>query len=256
MGAGRGLLRLSYNDQAVKENPTYYSHFALSRIDGGRPQVQEFPENATWADTFAEGVSVDAGQYLLLSGTRMANGSVLTHLEIFGVEAQQTQSVPLTMRASGDRLSVISNFNCELGFTNSKGIHRKILETTGRGYYMVALIRSGHEPSTHLLHDMEAANIHLSQWEHCYLMLFPSQEDYANFDRKEFDDLPDNVLFGVADEETVEALHIQELTHGNEELPILMLCDTFNRVVWFRQGYNIGLADQLMDALRKVILKE
>ena len=51
-------------------------------------------------------------------------------------------------------------------------------------------------------------------------------------------------------------MHIPELTHGSEELPILMLCDTFNRVVWFRQGYNIGLADQLMDALRKVILGE
>ena len=121
---------------------------------------------------------------------------------------------------------------------------------------MVALIRSNHEPSTHLLHDMEAANIHISQWSQCYLMLFPSKEDFDSFDRKEFDDLPDNVLFGVADPETVEALHIQELTHGNEELPILMLCDTFNRVVWFRQGYNIGLADQLMDALRKVILGE
>ena len=55
---------------------------------------------------------------------------------------------------------------------------------------------------------------------------------------------------------TIEAMHIEELTHGNKELPLLLLCDTFNRVVWYRQGYNIGLADQLMDALRKVILKE
>ena len=123
-------------------------------------------------------------------------------------------------------------------------------------FYMIALIRSNHEPSTHLLHDMEAANIHLSQWSQCYLMLFQSQEDYANFDRKEFDDLPSNVLFGVADPETIEAMHIEELTHGSKELPLLMLCDTFNRVYWIRQGYNIGLADQLMDALRKIILRE
>ena len=121
---------------------------------------------------------------------------------------------------------------------------------------MIALIRSGHEPSTHLLHDMEAANIHLSQWKHCYLMLFASQEDYENFDRKEFDRLPSNVLFGVADPATVEAMHIEELTHGNQELPILMLCDTFNRVVWFRQGYSIGLADQMMEVLRRLITGE
>ncbi|MBO7119635.1 MAG: transglutaminase domain-containing protein [Bacteroidaceae bacterium] len=251
-----GSLRLTYTDQKVKENPSYYSHFALSRIENGRPQLLEYPENATWKETFKDGVSVDAGQYMLLSGTRMANGNVWANLNIFNVAAGQQQAEPLRLRADDEHLHVIGNFDCENYFTNAKGVHKKILDATGRGFYMIALIRSNHEPSTHLLHDMEAANIHISQWSQCYLMLFTSQEDYANFNRRDFDDLPSNVLFGVADPETVEALHIEELTHGNEELPILMLCDTFNRVVWFRQGYNIGLADQLMDALRKVILRE
>lgn len=254
--APQGFLRLSYADQKVKANPSYYSHFALSRIVDGRPQLQEFPEGATWKDTFAGGVSVDAGQYMLMSGTRMANGSVLAHMEVFGLSPKASETVPLRLSADEDRLRVIANFDCENYFTNARGVHKKILDTTGRGYYMLALIRSGHEPSTHLLHDMEAANIHLSQWEHCYLMLFPSQEEYDNFDRKEFDGLPSNVLFGVADPKTIEEMHIEELTHGNEELPILLLCDTFNRVVWFRQGYSIGLADQMMDALRKLIMGE
>ena len=249
-------LFLTYTDQKVRENPAYYSQFALSRIVDGRPQLQEFPEDATWKSTFADGVQVDAGQYMLISGTRLANGGIWANLNIFNVAAQQQQTEPLRLRADDEHLHVISNFNCELGFTNVKGIHKPILETTGRGFYIVGLIRSGHEPSTHLLHDLEANNIYISQWEHCYLMLFPSQEDYANFDRKEFDDLPSNVLFGVADPETVEAMHIEELSHGNQELPILMLCDTFNRVYWFHQGYSIGLADKLLDVLRKVILKE
>ena len=295
-----GSLRLTFTDQAVKENPSYYSHFTLSRIVGGRPQLQEFPEGTTWRETFAKGVPVAAGQYLLLSGTRLANGGVLAHMEIStlsdssskpsqtprptpnpslagrgvnttgelttplparersgeGLRTGRELIIPLRLRADEGKLRVIANFDCEQYFTNARGVHKKILDTTGRGYYILALIRSGHEPSTHLLHDMEAANIHLSQWSQCYLMLFPSQEDYAKFDRKEFDDLPSNVLFGVADPSTAAAMHIPELTHGSKELPILMLCDTFGRVVWFHQGYGIGLADQLMDVLRKVILNE
>ena len=254
-GEGSGVsLSLTYTDQAVKENPVYYTHFALSRIVDGRPQLQEYPEEATWKDTFKEGVEVDSGQYMLLSGTRLANGGVLAHVEINSLP--RGGSLPLRLRVDEDRLRVIGSFDCEQYFTNSRGVHKKILDTTGRGFYIIALIRSGHEPSTHLLHDIEAANIHFSQWSQCYLMLFESQEDYDNFNRKEFDDLPSNVLFGVADAETAEAMHIQELTHGNEELPIVMLCDTFNRVVWFRQGYSIGLGDQMMDALRKIIMRE
>ena len=59
-------------------------------------------------------------------------------------------------------------------------------------------------------------------------------------------------IFGVADPETVEALHIQELTHGSHELPILMMADTFNRVVWSSQGYTIGLGEQLLQVIRKL----
>ena len=271
-------LRLTYTDQKVKENPSYYSHFALSRIKDGRPQLQEFPENATWKDTFKDGVSVETGQYMLVSGTRLANGGVWANLEIFNVaapsksprgetlgsmpspsgekEGGRVATVPLRLRADEEHLHVIGNFDCENYFTNARGVHKKILDTTGRGFYIIALIRSGHEPSTHFLHDMEAANIYISQWSQCYLMLFESQEDYANFNRKEFDDLPSNVLFGVADPETIEAMHIQELTHGNEELPLILLCDTFNRVVWYHQGYSIGLGDKMLEVIRKIIMGE
>ena len=243
-------------DAGQKKSVSYYSHFALSRIEDGRPQLLEFPENATWENTFNEGVTVEPGQYMLLTGTRLANGGVMGHVEIGRTGAGGETRVPLRLRNDEDKLHVIGNFDCEQQFTNAKGLHKKILDTTGRGFYILALIRSGHEPSTHLLHDMEAVNIHISQWSQCYLMLFESQEDYDKFDKREFDDLPSNVLFGVADEQTAQAMHIEELSHGSQELPIVMLCDTFNRVYWYHQGYSIGLADRMMDVIRKVILME
>ena len=254
--APQGTFALTYADQKVKQNPAYYTHFALSRMVDGRPQQMSYAESATWAHPFADGVSVDAGQYMLLSGTRLANGGVTAHLEFFGVKAAQRKQVQLKMRTDGERLRVIGSFNSELGFTNFRGVHKQIMQSTGRGPYMIGLIRSGHEPSIHLLHDMEDGNLHLSQWDHCYLMLFPSQEDFDHFDRKEFDGLPSNVVFGVADPETVEAMHIQELTKGNEELPILILADTFNRVYWLHQGYSIGMGDKIVDVLRRFILGE
>ena len=256
--APQGTLNLIYNDFAIKENPSYYSQFSLSRLQNGTLSLQEFPEEATWKDTFANGVQMDAGQYLLVSGTRMADGSVLAHLEFFGLQANTAQKQVLKLRDNADELRVIGNFNCENYFTNYKGVHKTLLESTGRGYYVVALIRDNHEPSTHILHECEEANIYLSQWPHLFVMLFPSQEEFQSFrsHRKDFDRLPDNFIFGVADPETVEALHIQELTHGSQELPILMMADTFNRVVWFQQGYTIGIVDQIMSVIRQLTIHE
>ena len=256
--APKGALTLTYSDQAIKENPSYYSQFSLSRLQNGNISLQEFPEESTWKDTFAQGVQMDAGQYLLVSGTRMADGSVLAHLEFFGLKAGTVQKQALKLRDNADELRVIGTFNCENYFTNYKGIRKPILQSTGRGYYMVALIRDNHEPSTHILHEFEEANIYLSQWPHLFLMLFPTWEEFQSFrsHRKDFDDLPDNFVFGVADPETIEAMHIQELTHGSQELPILLLGDTFNRVVWFQQGYTIGIADQIMSVIRQLMIHE
>ena len=254
----QGTLSLAYADFAIKENPSYYSQFSLSRLQNGTLALQEFPEEATWKDTFADGVQMDAGQYLLVSGTRMADGSVLAHLKFFGLKANTVQKQTLMLRDNADELRVIGNFNCENYFTNYKGVHKTLLESTGRGYYVVALIRDNHEPSTHILHECEEANIYLSQWPHLFVMLFPSWEELQSFrsHRKDFDDLPDNFIFGVADPETVEAMHIQELTHGSQELPILLMGDTFNRVVWFQQGYTIGIVDQIMSVIRQLMIHE
>lgn len=253
-----GSLTLTYSDFSIKENPSYYSQFSLSRLQNGTLALQEFPEEATWKDTFSEGVQMDAGQYLLVSGTRMANGSVLAHLEFFGLKAGARQKQTLKLRDNADELRVIGNFNCENYFTNYKGIHKPLLESTGRGYFVVALIRDNHEPSTHILHEFEEANIYLSQWPHLFVLLFPTWEEFQSFrsHRKDFDGLPDNFIFGVADPETIEAMHIQELTHGSQELPILLMADTFNRVVWFQQGYTIGIADQIMSVIRQLMINE
>lgn len=253
-----GALSLTYNDFAIKENPSYYSQFSLSRLQNGTLILQEFPEEATWKDTFAQGVRMDAGQYLLVSGTRMADGSVLAHLDFFGLKAGAVQKQTLRLRDNADELRVIGNFNCENYFTNYKGVHKTLLESNGRGYYVVALIRDNHEPSTHILHECEEANIYLSQWPHLFIMLFPTWEEFQSFrsHRQDFDRLPDNFIFGVADPETIEAMHIQELTHGSQELPILLMGDTFNRVVWFQQGYTIGIVDQIMSVIRQLMIHE
>lgn len=249
----KGMICLAFPDAAVTEHPAYYSHFTLSRLDSGRLQLQEFPEGMLLEDGFRQGVEVDEGTYLLVSGTRMADGKVLAHLEFMPVQASRATNAPLRLRNEENELRVIGTFNCENWFTNCRGTHKTILKTTGRGYYLVGLIRSNHEPSIHVLREMEEANIYLSRWPHCFLMLFPSQEEYAQFRRQDYDGLPYNFVFGVADPETVKAMHIEELTHGSDELPILMIADTFNRVVWFSQGYTIGISERIMKAIRQLM---
>ncbi len=245
-------LTLEYKTDGYRPNPAYYTHFTLSHLENGTPQLLSYPEDSRWKETFSTGTSLSPGQYMLTSGTRLADGDVMANVEIFRVEESKPKTCPLTLRSSTEKLQVIGSFDCQLGFTNYRGIHKPILDTVGRGYYMICLLDGG-EPTVHTLREMERSNIYLSRWQHCFLMLFPSEQEYKQFRRADYDELPDNFVFGIADPETVRAMHIPALTRGSTHLPIYMVCDTFGHVLWFHQGYTIGMDEKIMDAIRDLI---
>ena len=247
----QGNLLLAYTNTEVQQNPAYYSHFSISLMQEGRPQLQEFPEEATWKSTFKDATSMSAGQYLLVTGTRLANGGVLAHLEFFPIQANQTTSVPLVLRNDKDELRVLGNFDSESLFNTMEGNETSILKTTGRGYFVIGLIRSNHEPSNHALRDLAAVASQLEQWGRTIVLLFPNQEEADRFQPKDFPNLPANVTFGVASKNTADALMHNKLVKG-DELPIIFMADTFNRVVWGSQGYTIGLGEQLLQVIRKL----
>ena len=248
-------LTLNYSPRRYMENPKYYTHFTLSRLRGGMPVLLNYPENATWEQPFRKGVAADAGDYLLTSGTRMADGSVLAHIAVFSAAPGTSVDVPLLMREDRTGLQVIGSFNSEnLYFDAEAQAVKSVLSTTGRGYFVVGLLRANNEPSNHILHDLEKLRSDLEKWGRPILLLFPSQDELERFNhnRGEFPGLPSTVRFGVDSEGAVAADFFGSGLVQTRETPMLVLGDTFNRVVFCVQGYTIGVGEQIKQAVRKL----
>lgn len=248
-------LKLGFTPRRYMENPKYYTHFTLSRLQGGMPALLNYAENATWEHPFSEGVEADAGDYLLTSGTRMADGSVLAHMAVFTAAPGASVEVPLVMREDRTGLQVIGSFNSEnLYFDAEAQTARSVLATTGRGYFVVGLLRANNEPSNHILHDLEKLRSDLEKWGRPILLLFPSQDELERFNqnRSEFPGLPSTVRFGVDSEGAVAADLFGSGLVPTRETPLLVLGDTFNRVVFCVQGYTIGAGEQIKQAVRKL----
>ncbi|MCF0196553.1 MAG: transglutaminase domain-containing protein [Bacteroidaceae bacterium] len=240
-----GTLQLCYAPTPLMLDPAYYSQFSLARIKEGNLQLQEYDEGATWQQTFALGAPVDAGSYLLTTGTRLADGGVLAHLQFFAVAKDSRHTESLLLRQGGERLQVIGHFNSELLFKPLDAAPRSLLSVAGRGYYVVGFLRPGHEPSTHALRDLAAVAPRLEEWGRTIFLLFASQEDYELFRPADFDGLPSNVVLGIQQDDMLDELKAQDLLRDSN-MPVFLVGDTFNRVVWLRQGYTIGLGEQLL----------
>ena len=197
---------------------------------------------------------MDEGHYMLVTGTRMANGSVLAEISFFNVEPGKTSNIKLEMRESQDDVQVIGNFNSENKFKRAdNGEETSLLATTGRGYYIVAVLGARQEPTNHAMRDIATVKKELEEWGRGMVLLFPDEKGFQNFDPKEFGELPSTITYGIDIDKTIqkEIAAAMKLQNANT-LPIFIIADTFNRVVFVSQGYTIGLGDQLMKVIHKL----
>lgn len=248
-------LSLAYSPRKYMENPSYYTHFSLSRLSNGSPILQNYPEAASWEEPFKGGVKIDEGDYLLTSGTRLADGTVLAHLKVFTLKKGDEASVSLLMRQDEQAVQVIGSFNAENLYTDASSEQTKsVLSTTGRGYYILGLLRANHEPTNHVLHDIEKQKEALEAWGRPIVMVFPSQEEYDRFlkNRAEFTSLPQNLSFGVDSQGQIQNDLFQSGLTKTQELPLVVIADTFNRIVFASQGYTIGIGEQLKKTIGKL----
>lgn len=250
-----GTLKLTYRTIPMLENPQYYRHFTVSRYVDGTFELLNYPESATWESVFAGGTSLPVGTYMLTSGSRMSGGNVLADLTFFKVKEGQETDVELVVRDDPSQYRVIGTFNSEALYDKvprpGKGVdftpvRKSVLSETGRGYFAVVLADYGKEPVDHAMRDISAAASELEAWGRPILVVFASEADWERFDPEKYA-LPLTVSYGIDADGSMRRMMMEGMDlEGEGRLPLVVVADTFNRVVFFSQGYSIGLGDRLV----------
>lgn len=252
--APAGRLVLNFEKTGRIDNPRYYTQFTISKINNdGTVQLLGYDEDATWQNTFKNGVSLDEGTYMLTTGQRMADGSVLARSEIFNIAADSTTIKELVMRQDNTGVQVIGSLNSENIYHDlASGKDKSLLSTTGRGYYVFGLINPNHEPSNHALRDIAKLKEQFEVWGRPLVLLFADEAAASRHDASQLPQLPATVVMGTdIDGVTMNEL-VSSLKLSANDAPVFVIADTFNRVVFVSQGYTIGLGDKLIDTIHKL----
>lgn len=257
--AKAGTLVLNYTPSKTIDNPKYYSHFTISKIVDSRAQLLNFEEGqvdmgggTSWANTFKDGTKLDEGTYMLVSGQRMADGSVLARNTVFKIEPSKTTNVDLVIRNSEEGVKVIGNLSSESRFLKD-GDEVSILSQTGRGYYVIGIIAPGQEPTNHALRDIAKVRERLDKWGRTFVLLFENEADAAKFRAADYGTLPAKTVFGIDEGgKILKAIKASKLVGENANLPVFLIADTFDRVVFASQGYTIGLGEQIQKIADKL----
>lgn len=230
-------VKLAYLNDTTLTNPKYYRHFTISRIENGVPQLLNYPEDADWRGTFASGVKLQPGQYLLTSGRRLADGSVKSRLETFLVRPDDAVAeIPLVIPDEPSKVSVIGSFNAD-----------PLLPLTGRGVFLAAFVRCNHEPSAHFINELCGNKAQMEQWGRPVVLIASNEEDAAALSG--MTSLPDNVRITT----NPGYMWLKDLSEEFEQkldadaLPVVIVADSFNRVMHIHKGYRPGSVDALLE---------
>lgn len=247
----KGSLSLDYNGGVV-DDPRFESHFTISRIDESGFNVlsfrnrEGFEGTSSWKSVFGEGsgVQLDPGYYVLTSGTRMADGKILTRMQFFNVKGGERSSVNLILREDSEDLRVIGNMN----------VDASIIEKCGRGYFILVFLKHNHEPGNHILSDIVKYKEDFREWGRALLFVYPDLHSLSMANERVSEmALPDNFIF-IADKNSnlINAALTGIGIKDDAPSPLIIVADTFGRVVFSSGGYSIGTGERLIKITKKL----
>ena len=253
-----GYLDIQYRPIASVADPKYYTHFSIKKFDGKSFRLLAYDAKDPGIDdgmtlsTFERPTPLDEGYYILTAGTRLDDGTALTHSEFFTIKAGETTSVNLILREPDAKLSVIGSFYSNNRFTDPEtGEEYNPKQLIKDSYYILGLLDQGSEPTTHAMQDIAAFRKEFEDSNLPLIFIFSDKADFDKFKLKNFSELPEGITFGLDDgtirDDLVENLHL-----SNDSRPIFIIANSNSEVVFVKQGYTIGLGEQMLKVMAKL----
>ena len=251
---GKGILKLDYTPTAATPDPKYYTHFSIKKFDGTHFNLLAYDAQDPGIDDgmnlskFPKPIELEAGYYILTTGTRLDDGTALAHSQFFTIKENETTKLDFVLRQPDKRHNIIGTFDTKSLFEDITTSQKcSISQCAGQDLFILGLIDHGSEPTTHAMSDIAVFSDEFNKNGTPLLLVFKSQDEYDKFKKKNFGNLPTNTRHYIDNgdlcKELAESLHL-----GNS-LPIFIIADSKGNVFFAKQGYTIGLGEQMLKVL-------
>jgi hypothetical protein len=245
----KGFLQLSESVNPFM--PQYYTHFTLAKLNDGHFVTLEFSEGRKVSD-FPVPIPMDTGKYMLVTGNRLEDGSVLNSLTFFHIEKDKKVRIPVYIRLIPDLKPPTGKLDLDLLMVSVPGqTNPQKLSSLAAGKKLIILVVDpDQEPSQHVLDELASYTDHFRKWEGRFLLAMPRNKSTVVSVLKPYD-LPNENAQGIdVNNNICKALEKLYLQDFSDKLPLVVLCDQDGLIYLFSSGYKIGLGEQLLKLTR------
>jgi hypothetical protein len=248
----KGFIHLMNGNPAIM--PKYAINFSLAKFNQGfyRTLEYDFEKNL---DSFPDKLDVETGQYMLVTGNRHPDGSVLSSVTFFEVEKDKTTSLAVDIReteTNQERWAMLDTSGLEISEYNSeKKIHfADLIQPKGA---VLVWINPEKEPSRHVMVDIASVREIFERWAGSMVFFMDKNNISSQINPDKFKGLPTQLIYTFDENnkilKQVEKLKGHELS-GN--LPVIIVSDARGNLIYFSEGYRIGVGEQIAKEISRI----
>lgn len=235
-----GILKLK-NSSDNEIAPLYRVHYALSKFENGKYNTLDYGWDTPFAEMPAE-IGLEEGNYLLITGNRQPDGSVLISMQFFNIKESETKEITLQLRKNAQPLVELAGFVIP---ETLETVENKTISINKNGISILGWIDSGKEPTKHTLKDIGAISPAFGLLN-CKIYLLGSKENIYKSIISDYN-LPESTL--LINDQNLELL--KSLKPENVNLPLFIVVKD-NKVYYISEGYQIGIGEQLIKTIKKL----
>jgi hypothetical protein len=235
-----GIIKLK-NSSENEIAPLYRIHYSLSKFEEGKYNTLDYGWDTPFNDMPKE-LKLEAGSYLLLTGNRQTDGSVLTNLKFFTLKENETKEIPIEIRKNAEPLVELAEF---LTPKTLETIDNKSMEIDQNQISIFGWIDAGKEPTKHTLKDIGAIAAAFNN----------SKTNIYLLGNLEPNDISIVKTYGLPE---LTTLHndmnlelLKSFRAGNVDLPLFIVVKN-NAVYYISEGYRVGIGEQLIKTIKKL----
>ena len=244
----KGSLRLIDKNNSVP--PQYALHYTIAILRDGFYRTLEFPEGKVLTES-KDPITLEAGHYALITGSRLQDGSVLSSLTFFTIEKGKLTTLPIELRKQPGELKPSGKLNLgQLSIERIGDGKAENLSSLAAGRHsVIVLLDPDKEPSKHILNDLGPYVDHFNKWEGQFIFAIPSEKISQAGVLKTYN-LPAKMVCGSDKAgnifKALSAIYGEGL---KDKLPVVLLCDESGYIYLFSSGYKIGAGEQLLKVI-------
>jgi hypothetical protein len=250
--SGQGSMITLVNSSKQKDfKPVYSIHFSLAVFENGRYKTLDFEENPIM-NNFPVSLPLSEGNYLLVTGARKPDGSVLNSMKFFNIIKGKNLTLDISPRDLSSVPTVIGKINMEESLTilgkssmSLKGIAKE------KGIVLIWL-GPEKEPTKHVLAELLPVKSKFENWGGGFVLIAESEEKAQLFNTKKHNGIPFQNLMSFDEDSKYLSKFLSACKKQLPlEFPVLVYVNLKGEIQYLSNGYQIGNVEMIEKVVKK-----